>query len=116
MAFLTVAIMGAFGIPGVFFALITDTLATMHSPLSLAAGLAVITTCGNLDRFVGRYGIGLFVSALGGFGYALVAVGGVFVLAAALIACFLPTGRPWRSNRRRSRPRQWRTFRDRPCA
>ncbi len=92
MAFLTVAIMGAFGVQGVFFALITDMLASMRSPLSLAAGLAIITTCGNLGGFVGPYGIGLFVSAFGGFGYALVAVGGVFALAAVLIA-FLP-GRP----------------------
>ena len=86
MTFLTLAMMGVFGAQGVFFAMIIEALSGVGNRLSLAAGLAIVTTCGNVGGFVGPYGIGLFVSAFGDFKFALLAVSMVFLSAALLVA------------------------------
>ena len=86
MVFLTLAIMCVFGVQGVFFAMVIEALSSAKNRLSLAAGLAIITTCGNIGGFAGPYGIGLFVSAFGDFRYALLAIAMLYLAAALLVA------------------------------
>ncbi len=53
MVFLTIGLVGVFGVQGVFFAMVIEALSGPRNRLSLAAGLAIVTTCGNIGGFVG---------------------------------------------------------------
>ena len=99
LAFLTVAIVGGFGVQGVLFAMFSEGLRKAdHSRGALAAGLATITTVGNLGGFFGPYAVGLMLTKTGNFHAALLAISGAFALAGALVAIARPgaLGPPWR--------------------
>jgi MFS transporter, ACS family, tartrate transporter len=87
MLFLTIAMMGSLGLQGTLFAMFSESLreANCH-PGALAAGLATITTVGNLGGFFGPSAIGLILSADLGYGVAVLTVAAEFALAGAILA------------------------------
>ena len=84
---LSLALAGAIGVQGSLFAMFAEGLdrARGHGA-SLAAGIAAVTTIGNLGGFVGATVIGRLMGAGGGFGSALLLIAVAFGGAGLLIA------------------------------
>jgi MFS transporter, ACS family, tartrate transporter len=91
IVYLTIAIVGGFGVQAVLFAMFCEGLrCTNSSSVAMAAGLATITTIGNLGGFVGPYAVGLMLTQSGNFHSALLTISGAFALAGGLVAVTRP--------------------------
>ncbi len=96
---LTIAMTAGIGVQGNMFAMFSEGLGGKGGTVGFAAGLATVTTLGNLGGFLGPYAVGLMLAKYGDFHVALLAIAAAFGAGGCLVAtlsCVAPA-RPLRA-------------------
>ena len=92
MLLLTLSVMGAIGVQGTLFAMFSEGLRDANpSPAAFAAGLATITTVGNLGGFAGPILIGALLGRGGGPSAVMLLIAAAFAIAGILVAVARPS-------------------------